>query len=339
MTDLSGREIGGYRLVSVIGAGGMGEVYRARDPVLGRDVAIKVVPPSLAASTERMARFEREARLLAALNHPHVAAIYGIVESDGIRGLVLELVEGQTLTAHIALGLSINEALRIGYQIADALDAAHERGIVHRDLKPDNIKITPEGSVKVLDFGIAKMTAGEASRRARGNDGRRHDRRRHDWDGALHEPGAGAGQGRRQADRHLGVWLRVVSDADRPPAFAGPTATDAIAAILERDPDWSALPPSTPPSVRRLLRRCLEKDVRRRLRDIGDARADLDDARSGALDGDRQPVRQRNLVPWIYLGSAVSRGDCPRMAGPHWRRDITYGSSNARANGPPHQYA
>ncbi len=345
MTDLSGREIGGYRLVSVIGAGGMGEVYRAHDPVLGRDVAIKVVPPALAASTERMARFEREARLLAALNHPHVAAIYGIVESDGIRGLVLELVEGQTLTAHIALGLSINEALRIGSEIADALDAAHERGIVHRDLKPDNIRITPEGSVKVLDFGIAKMAAGEAS-------GDLSATTVVDTiDGVLigTAPFMSPEQARGKAvDKRTDVWafgcvLYQMLTGRR--AFAGPTATDAIAAILERDPDWSALPPSTPPSVRRLLRRCLEKDARRRLRDIGDARADLDDARSGALDGDRQPVRQRNLVPWIISAALFAavfvlvwlgrpRDEAARTGAPMLARTVRLTNTPEREFGP-----
>src|ERR1700752_2899569 len=163
MADLYGRGIGGERVVSLLGAGGMGDVYRAHDPTLGRDVAIKVIPPLLALNPERMARFEREARLLAALNHPHVAAICGVAESDGVRGLVLELVEGQTLTSRIALGLSPSDALRIADEIADALDSAHEKGIVHRDLKPDNIRITPDGAVKVLEFGIAKMTAGESA--------------------------------------------------------------------------------------------------------------------------------------------------------------------------------
>ncbi len=159
VTDLRGRDIGGFTVVSLLGRGGMGEVYRAHDARLGRDVAIKILPPEIAGSAERVARFEREARLLAALSHAHIGTIYGVVEDAGVRGLVLELVEGQTLGDRIAIGLSPDEALRLAEQIADAFDFAHERGIVHRDLKPDNIKITPEGEVKVLDFGIAKVRA------------------------------------------------------------------------------------------------------------------------------------------------------------------------------------
>ena len=199
----------------------MGEVYRAHDETLGREVAIKVLPPAFTAEPERRARFEREARMLATLNHPHIGAIYGVEEADGVRGLVLELVEGETLAERIAArsagshpACRSTEALAIARQIADALEAAHEKGIVHRDLKPANIKITPDGVVKVLDFGLAK--AGErpdgASRAISSRVARRGDPRHR----RLHESRAGARSERRQARRYLGLRLRALRDADRP---------------------------------------------------------------------------------------------------------------------------
>ena len=240
----------------MLGAGGMGEVYRARDTKLGRDVAIKILPRAFTSDPDRLARFEREARMLAALNHPNIATIYGIEDADGVRALVLELVEGETLADRIARGpLVLKDALAIARQIAEALDAAHEKGIVHRDLKPANIKITPDGVVKVLDFGLAKAVAGEAASpdltqsptiTAAGTR-----------EGiilgtaGLHESRAGARAGRRQAHRHLGVRVRALRDADRPAAFPGATISDTIAAILEREPDWSALPAGPPPGIRR----------------------------------------------------------------------------------------
>ena len=177
--SLAGRQIGSYQILSLLGAGGMGEVYRARDTKLGRDVAIKVVASAFLSDPERLARFEREARVLATLNHPHIGAIYGLEEADGVRGLVLELVEGATLAERLASGpLPIQEALTVARQIAEALEAAHEKGIVHRDLKPANIKITPDGTVKVLDFGLAKVFARReretTCRRCRRSRSRRH---------------------------------------------------------------------------------------------------------------------------------------------------------------------
>ena len=159
---LTGRRIGVYEIQTLLGAGGMGEVYRARDTKLGREVAIKILPDVFTSAPERLARFEREARMLAALNHPHIAAIYGVEEAEGLRALVLELVEGETLADRLRRGpVPVAEALAIARQIADALDAAHEKGIIHRDLKPANIKVTPDGVVKVLDFGLAKVAAGD----------------------------------------------------------------------------------------------------------------------------------------------------------------------------------
>ena len=218
---LIGRRFGSYVVRSLLGVGGMGEVYRAHDEQLGRDVAIKVLPHVFSSDPERLARFESEARMLAALNHPHIGAIYGLEHVDGSPALVLELVEGETLAERIAKGaLPLAHALTIARQIADALEAAHERGIVHRDLKPANIKITPDGVVKVLDFGLAKLGAREVGGSGPehgqlADDDRPDARGRDSRQRRLHESGAGARSSRRQADRHLGVRLRPLRNADR----------------------------------------------------------------------------------------------------------------------------
>ncbi|HSC27540.1 MAG TPA: protein kinase, partial [Vicinamibacterales bacterium] len=276
----TGTRLGGYEVIAPIGTGGMGEVYRARDLELGRDVAIKVLPPAFSADPERLARFAREARLLAALNHPHIAGIHGLAETPGVRALVLELVDGPTLAERLREGpIQVAEATEVARQIADALEAAHERGIVHRDLKPANIKLTPGGSVKVLDFGIAKALDEQP------------DRDRPD-SATLTAGGTRAGvvlgtpaymspeQSRGQpVDKRTDIWAFgcVLYEllTGRPP-FAGETPTDTVSAILSREPDWNALPETVPPHVRTLLQRCLEKDPKRRLRDIGDARIELD---------------------------------------------------------------
>jgi serine/threonine protein kinase/Tol biopolymer transport system component len=280
-----GQALGPYRISAQIGEGGMGEVYRARDSKLGRDVAIKILPRAFTVDPDRLTRFEREARMLASFNHPHIGAIYGVEESDGVRALVLELVEGETLADKLdgeearGRGLPIPEALAIARQIADALDAAHERGIVHRDLKPANIKITPAGTVKVLDFGLAKVVAGDASSPEQSRtppmnvDGTR--------DGMI--LGTAAYMSPEQArghavDKRTDIWAfgcvlyEVLTGR---PAFAGATMSDTVAAVLTHEPDWAALPPTTPPFLSRLLERCLEKDPTRRQRDIGDARLEL----------------------------------------------------------------
>ena len=286
--DLSGRQIGTYKVMSLLGVGGMGEVYRARDTKLGRDVAIKILPKLFASVPDRLARFEREARVLASLNHPHIGAIYGLEEADGVRALVLELVEGETLAERILRGpIPPTDALVIARQIADALDAAHERGIIHRDLKPSNIKITPDGVVKVLDFGLAKAIAGDGATPEFAQaptvtvGGTR--------EGLI--LGTAAYMSPEQArgkpvDKRTDIWAFgcVVHEMlTGRTVFAGQTVSDTIAAILEREPDWSRLPASTPANIHRLLHRCLEKDARRRVRDIGDARTELDDA-GGAGD-------------------------------------------------------
>jgi eukaryotic-like serine/threonine-protein kinase len=317
---LTGRRIGAYQIQARIGAGGMGEVYQARDTKLGRGVAIKVLPRSFAADADRLARFEREARMLAALNHPHIATIYGTEELDGTQGLVLELVEGPTLAERIAQGpLPIKEALAVAQQIAEALEAAHEQAIVHRDLKPANIKFARSGDVKVLDFGLAKAFAGDTSS---------PDFSRMPTVTATELRGTILGtpaymspeQARGQAiDKRTDIWAFgcvLYEMMTGRVAFPGQTISDTIAAILEREPAWDTLPEATPQSVARLLRRCLEKDLKRRMRDAGDLRIDLEDtlaAPSHATSPPNTPglVTRRDAISTVVgavIGAAATGG-------------------------------
>jgi Tol biopolymer transport system component len=332
---LAGQHLGGYAIGSLLGVGGMGEVYRAHDETLGREVAIKVLTAEFTANPERRARFEREARMLATLNHPHIGAIYGVEEANGVRGLVLELIEGQTLAERIAAaarqrpdplrpagpgapGLPITEVLSIARQIADALDAAHEKGIVHRDLKPANIKITPGGSVKVLDFGLAKAASTTGSNQDLSES--RH--------GVI--LGTAAYMSPEQArglsvDRRGDIWAfgcLLYEMLTGRLAFPGDTVSDTIAKILEREPDWSALPPATPLPVRRLLLRCLAKDPKQRLRDIGDVKIEID-AIGEVLPGGSAtavaPAPPRKIraswLPWaalVALAAAVGMWEARR---------------------------
>ena len=298
---LIGRRFGSYLVRSSLGAGGMGEVYRAHDEQLGRDVAIKILPRLFSNDPERLARFAREARMLAALNHPHIGAIYGLEHMDGSPALVLELVEGETLAEQIAKGpLPLAHALTIASQIADALEAAHERGIVHRDLKPANIKITPNGDVKVLDFGLAKLgdreVGGPGSDVANSPtmiDGTR--------EGVI--VGSAAYMSPEQArgaavDKRTDIWafgclLYEMLTGGR--AFGGDAISDTLAAVLKDEPDVSRVPPP----ARVLVQRCLEKDPKRRLRDIGDAMPLL------------ETVPQVGVVPrverrWFWVAAAVA---------------------------------
>jgi eukaryotic-like serine/threonine-protein kinase len=306
-----GARVGVYEIIAAIGEGGMGQVYRATDTTLGRDVAIKILPDAFAADPERLARFEREAKTLASLNHPHIAALYGFEKSGGAHALVMELVDGDDLSARIGgRPMAIDEALGIARQIAQALGDAHDQGIVHRDLKPANIKVRSDGAVKVLDFGLAKAlepAAGSPDGAVRANSP------------TITSPavltGAGVVLGTaaymspeqakgRAADRRSDVWafgvvLYEMLTGHRP--FQGEVVSETFASILAREPDWSALPSDTPPPIRRLLRRCLEKDRRRRLADMSDARLEIDDVLSG-LHAD-QPVavptsRMRERLAW-----------------------------------------
>ena len=280
-----GRRLGPYEVTGLLGAGGMGEVYRARDSKLQRDVAIKVLPEALAHDTERLARFEREARTLASLNHPQIAQIYGLEESDGISALVMELVEGPTLADRIAgRPLPMDEALPIARQIAEALEAAHEQGIIHRDLKPANIKVRPDGAVKVLDFGLAKLALPEVAA------GRADVTASPTITSPAMITGVGVLLGTavymspeqakgREADKRSDVWAFgcvVYEMLTGRRAFDGDDMTDVLGAVVRLEPRWEAIPSEVPPAIRTLLQHCLVKDRRKRIGDVAAARFVLD---------------------------------------------------------------
>ncbi len=293
-----GKTLDHYRVGEQLGRGGMGEVYLADDLNLNRKVALKFLPDAFTGDPERMARFEREAKLLASLNHPNIAAIYGLEQAEGKRFLVLELVEGETLAQRLSKGpLPVEEALGVCRQIAEGLEAAHEKGVIHRDLKPANVMITAGDKVKILDFGLAKALSGETQSvdasqsptitEAMTQPGMSRDSR-------IHESGAGQGQNRRQARRHLGVWLILYECLTGKRVFEGETVTDMLAAVLTREPEWEKVPAK----VRPMLRRCLEKDPKKRLRDIGDAYALLESAPESA------PAK-RPWLAWIWAAIAT----------------------------------
>ncbi|MCC7180981.1 MAG: serine/threonine protein kinase [Acidobacteria bacterium] len=274
MALVPGTRIGPYEIVSALGAGGMGEVFRARDTRLKREVALKILPPTVAIDHDRVARFEREAEMLAALNHPNIAQIHGVVDADPSTGsgpgpvtaLVMELVEGEDLAARIARGpVAVDEALPIARQIADALEAAHERGIIHRDLKPANIKVRPDGTVKVLDFGLARADAtGPDSAMSAVTSPAMTMQGVIIGTAAYMSPEQARG---KPVDRRADVWaygavLFEMLTGKRP--FDGSDATDTIAAVLRSEPDWQLLPGDLPEPVRMLIRRCLDKDPQRR---------------------------------------------------------------------------
>jgi len=291
----SRRQIGHYQVIAKLGEGGMGEVYRARDAKLGRDVALKLLPTAMAHDGQSLARLEREARTLAALNHPSIAAIYGLEESEGLRALVMELVEGETLSEHMRgtggageKPLSPEEALSIAKQIAEALEYAHERGVIHRDLKPANVKITPEGAVKVLDFGLAKVLSDQDSMTPAIPANSPTLSAIATQAGiilgtaAYMAPEQAKG---KQVDRRADIWafgcvLYEMLAGKKP--FEGETISDLLAAVIRGEPEWMALPETTPPAMRRLIWRCLQKDVRQRLQAIGDARIAIEEMLSGA---------------------------------------------------------
>ena len=314
----AGTRLGVYEITTAIGAGGMGEVYRARDTKLQRDVAIKVLPAAFAHDRDRLARFEREAQSLAALNHPHIAQIYGVTEQPA--ALVMEFVDGEDLSQRIAAGpVPVAEALELATQIAEALECAHERGIVHRDLKPANIKITESGSVKVLDFGLAKALAHDA---ATSDVGRGLSHGMQDsptfTSPAMTQLGVILGTAAYMApeqakgktvDRRADVWafggvLFEMLSGKR--AFEGEDVTDVIASIMRAEPEWSALPDATPPAIRKLLKRCLEKDRARRLDSMAVARYEIQEARTGpeAPAVQASPSARRSALPLLAAGAA-----------------------------------
>jgi serine/threonine-protein kinase len=301
-----GTRLGAYEVVSVLGAGGMGEVYRARDTRLNRDVAIKVLPDAFTRDADRLSRFKREAQVLASLNHPHIAAIYGLEESDGVRALVMELVEGDTLRCPQPRPV----ALIYAKQIAEALEYAHERGVIHRDLKPANIKVTADGVVKLLDFGLAKAVDDPS--------GMLPD--------ATHSPTLSLGAttagvivgtaaymapeqaSGKPADRRADIWsfgavLYEMVTGRR--AFEGESVSDTLASVLKVEPDWTQLPGDTPRGVRRLLTRCLTKDRKQRLQSIGDARIEIDESISGVDRAVAAAPRSRTVNSVVFAAAAV----------------------------------
>jgi Tol biopolymer transport system component len=323
-----GSRLGPYEVTAQIGEGGMGEVYQAIDTNLKRAVAIKVLPTSAAADVERMARFQREAEVLAALNHPNIAAIYGLERSGPTTALVMELVEGPTLADRIAHGaLPLDDALSIATQIADALEAAHEQRIIHRDLKPANVKVRPDGTVKVLDFGLAKAleptgaTAVSQSMSPTITTPAMTQAGMILGTAAYMSPEQAKG---READRRSDVWafgcvLFEMLSGTRP--FAGEDIPDTFVAVLRDEPPWSVLPPETPSAIRRLLRRCLEKDRTRRLSEVHTARLEIDDARNEPRDAIRAgaiPSRRYERLAWV---SALALVSVAAVAG-LWRSNV-----------------
>lgn len=317
MAFASGTRLGSYQIVAAIGAGGMGEVYRARDSRLDRDIAIKILPQAFARDADRMARFEREAKLLACLNHPNIAHIYGLEEPNGRRALVMELVEGHELRERIEQApMTIDEALPIALQIAGALEYAHERAIIHRDLKPANVKLTPDGHVKLLDFGLAKALEPE------GNAGDPQN------SPTLSVVATRAGmllgtaaymspeQARGKAvDRRADIWafgcvlFEMLAGAS---PFAGDTTSDTLAAVIRAEPDWSLLPAIIPARMRELLHRCLKKDPRQRLQAIGEARiaieaviSNVPGSTTAAATSAAHRPRWHTILPWAVAILAI----------------------------------
>ena len=304
-----GSRLGQYEIVAPLGAGGMGEVYRARDTKLGRDVALKFLSETFASDPDRLARFEREARTLAALKHPHIASIHGVDVNEGRRALVMEFVDGEELSARISRGpIPLDEALPIARQIAEALEAAHEAGIIHRDLKPANIKVRADGTVKVLDFGLAKAldpSLPTAVSVANSPTLSVHATMQGVILGTAAYMAPEQAKG-RAVDRRADIWafgavlFEILAGQA---AFGGDSTTEILGAVVLKDPDWNALPASTPYRLRDLLRRCLQKDPRARQRDIGDVRLELIDlAASPREDVSARPAAPRTQRT-MWLGA------------------------------------
>ena len=354
-----GTRLGSYEITAQIGAGGMGEVYRARDTRLKRDVALKILPESFATDPDRLGRFQREAEVLASLNHPNIAAIHGLEESDGVHALVLELVEGDTLADRIARGpIPLDETLPIAKQIAEALEAAHEQGVIHRDLKPANIKVTPDGVVKVLDFGLAKLVqASSAPAAAAGAPS---------MSPTITSPALLTGVGMllgtaaymapeqakgREADKRSDIWafgcvLYEMLTGHGP--FAGDDVSDTLANVLKGEPDWSALRTETAQPIRLLLQSCLTKDRRRRVADISTALFILENgANLGPQTGMSSPPPRRReplwrrvvtpvaaaLVTSVVVGAGVWFAMRPRLPGMIRTTVTTFGSTSLALSG------
>ena len=332
----AGTRLGVFEILAPLGKGGMGEVYRAKDTKLSREVAIKVLRETLKDDAPRLARFQREATLLAALNHPHIASIHGLEEADGKPFLVLELAPGEDLSKRIRRGpIPIDEALEIGRQIAEALEAAHEKGIVHRDLKPSNVKVTPEGQVMVLDFGLAKAYEEDTAEGTTSSDSQSPTMSAQATKAGL-ILGTAAYMSPEQArgkpvDKRADIWafgvvLFEMLTGKR--LYTGETVSDTLASILKEEADWTLLPADTPRKLSDLLHRCLRKDVRNRLRDLGDARIEIEEAIAGASDvstvgspTNRLPVRNapsrgRSRFPFAMRPPVDGRGHIGGGTGP-----------------------
>jgi Tol biopolymer transport system component len=311
MAILPGRRLGPYEILSAIGAGGMGEVYKARDTRLNRDVALKVIPEAFSADADRMARFEREAKLLASLNHPHIASIYGLEESSSTNSLVMELVEGPTLADRIASGpIPLDEALPIAKQIAEALEYAHDHSVIHRDLKPANIKVKPDGTVKVLDFGLAKAMLDDPAAVDMSNSP------------TLSMAATMAGtilgtaaymspeQARgRAVDRRTDIWafgVVLFEMLTGHAVFAGEDVSETLAFVMTKEPAFDALPAKTPLAIQNLLRRCLDKNLKRRLQHIGEARIIIEDALSGVAPAEAVPVPRKTRELLLSVVAAIA---------------------------------
>ena len=299
-----GTRLGVYEVVGLIGQGGMGEVYQARDTKLDRDVALKVLPEAFTSDPDRLARFEREAKVLASLNHPNIGSIYGLEEAEGVRALVLELIEGPTLADRIKHGaIPIDEALSIAKQIAEALEAAHEQGVIHRDLKPANVKVKADGTVKVLDFGLAKAFQPDAS------DASASMSPTISLTAAATQMGMVIGTAAYMApeqasgkvvDKRADVWafgvvLYEMLTGTRP--FVGDDVSKTLARVIDREPDWAALPDTVPPVLSMFLRRCLQKNPKQRIRDIGDVSLAL----AGAFETTRTASAEPPTAPRLHL--------------------------------------
>jgi serine/threonine protein kinase len=318
MSLAAGTKLGPYEIVSPLGVGGMGEVYRARDSKLGRDVALKVISEQFANDAERMARFEREAKVLASLNHPNIAHIYGLEDSSGVRALVMELVEGQTLAERIARGpMPLEETLSIAKQIAEALEYAHERGIVHRDLKPANVKITPDGAVKVLDFGLAKAIEETSDALEIGNSPTLSMGATRAGvilgTAAYMSPEQAKG---KSADRRADIWsfgVVLYEMLSGKQMYSGETAPETLAHVITKEPSWESLPAATPAAIRHLLERCLTKDSKARLQAIGEARIIIERylanpglSTSSIERGLPEQRVSRSVLPWGIAALAVA---------------------------------
>ncbi len=320
MTFAARDRLGAYEIIAALGAGGMGQVYRARDTKLGRDVALKILPESFAHNSERLARFRREAQVLASLNHPHIAQIHGLDEANGTHFLVLELVDGESVDKRIARGpIPVDETLVIARQLAEALEAAHEKGIIHRDLKPANIALTKDGQVKVLDFGLAKAIEPSVSSDPAISP-------------TLTSPATMTGVGillgtvaymapeqarGKAVDRRADIWAFgavVYEMLTSQRVFKGEDTSEVLAAVLRQDVEWRALPPETPFRLRHLLERCLERDAKQRLRDIGEARIEIARIEQGAPDSLSGPIPavmpprspRRRALPWMAAALAAA---------------------------------